>query len=419
MASLETNGISFLCVVALTTLIHHCNWFFGQSQHDLVSIHPSDKVALKYPKLLSIAQQSVIDVPYFPSPYCMIDFYGQLQTSIQYFVRNLSRTVKLLLFGRMSVGFFRQVVVMSDGGNVALDWALLLNTTTESLPLNQSNLPIVVMFHGLCGDAESEYIVHLCEFLLKNGYRPVVMVARGCGGLELTSDHIFVGDRAGDIHAVIAAIRMQYPVAKLFWMGFSLGAAQTLKYLGTCDRFNNEESKVEDITAAICVSPPWNFTVNRTPVFWWWSMLLVVPLKIFALKHQSSLYKYVKSNGVVNRISLWRILLASNMKEFDSLMYPIYDSNYKSVEEYHIDSSPLRVAHRISIPTLAISSIDDPICAHDDCPSSDNMGEGLVVVKTKYGGHLAFPQGIMQCLTESWVDHVALSFFNRFLENEK
>lgn len=95
-----------------------------------------------------------------------------------------------------------------------------------------------------------DYIIHLAEKLLDSRLQVVCMVARGCGGLSITTP-TFVRRKTDDIREALKRIRAARPsVTKVYLVGFSLGAAQILKYVG-------EDGSRASIKAAVAVSPPW------------------------------------------------------------------------------------------------------------------------------------------------------------------
>jgi predicted alpha/beta-fold hydrolase len=123
-----------------------------------------------------------------------------------------------------------------------------------------------------------------------------------------------------------------------------------------------------------------------------------------------------------------QIKRARTIDDLDAQLTTLY--GYDSVEEYKHKDSPIFASKQITIPTLAISSHDDPICAVDGRPVSEEFrGDGLVVATTRYGGHLSFPTNPLyrneahprseylslgswlQC---SWTDGVVLDWFNAF-----
>jgi predicted alpha/beta-fold hydrolase len=312
---------------------------------------------------------------------------------------------------------------------------------------------------------------------LECGYRVVVVVARGCGNLRLTTADGLLGSRTSDLREAVSYVSSRYPQSKLFCIGFSLGAAITIKYLtednhSECNEKHHNANTI--VTAAVCVSPPWDYHLT-TPIFPLWSLILAVPLKLYALRHLAELNSGVADRS--RRVSPLRILLCRSLLDVDKLIVGSGRYGYKSVEEYWTDCSPaaaLQAGH-ISVPTLAISAMDDPVCCHRGAPFeyhtpadrrasrqttaelNSALGSGsrggaashllspaaghceprqsnnLVVLKTRVGGHLAFatsPQTIASShngreyrfeppahFPACWADGVALQWFDSFLND--
>eukprot|EP01041_Mallomonas_annulata_P002809 gene2809-5527_t len=331
---------------------------------------------------------------YNPSPYYVFDYHGQLQTVVQCILR---ASFRLLFSG---IKYRREIFTLRDSATIGLDWAYV-----EGQPTLPDNAPIIIIMHGLCGDSMSEYVVHLVEKALERGYKAVVVVARGCSTLKLTTSAGFTGARTDDYEQSVEHIHERFPNAELFGLGFSLGAGILLKYLGVQPR--------SPLLAAVSVSPPWNYHVTPK-VFSWWSMLFVQSLKVYFLQHMYALSK---------DLSILSVLMAKDITAFDTISIQTY--GYNSVEEYYTDASACRVSHHITIPTLAISAADDPVCCVTGCPDlhpnpsqgtdgtvliPGQVGPGLVVVKTNLGGHLGFAEGLLP-FRDSWVDEVALEWF--------
>ena len=358
---------------------------------------------------------------HYPSLLELVDYHGQVQTSGQFNTRHVMRVLKNYLFFWSRVYFEREERIMkSDGGTVALDWARL-----AYLPSPSEDRPIVFVLHGLLGDSQSEYVYHFCGHLIEAGYRPVVMVARGCGGLKITSGSTFSGKISSDCYECVHYLREKYPNVKMFGIGYSLGAASILHYLAHTE---NDAG----FTAAVAVSPPWN-TVNTAmyPSYLssWWSNILANMLKVYFFQHYSTLAKC--SPDEYGKISLWSLLFAGTVGEFDKLCFHAYRKitfkkaedgkrleaefhRFPDLQSYYVDISAVNFVHHITVPTLGISSLDDPICLHDDCPSHDNnvhVGDTVVTVKVPFGGHLAFPEAH---LTKVWSDRIAISWFKSF-----
>ena len=104
------------------------------------------------------------------------------------------------------------------------------------------------------------------------------------------------------------------------------------------------------------------------------------------------------------------IKTARNIREFDhAAVVPVM--GYRDVDHYYTESSACRVSHNIFTPTLALSAEDDPVCSVDGCPvTQKELGPGLVVVKTRKGGHVSFMDGFFPT-SKGWMDKVAVNWF--------
>jgi predicted alpha/beta-fold hydrolase len=310
--------------------------------------------------------------PYLPPVYCSFDVYGQLQTTVQFLIRNIG-ALYLTQSGRLK--YIRELLNLDDGACIALDWVVPMpdlcsasvgalsrpNSAVTSTPDElENNIPIVVMHHGLCGDSNSEHVVFMVRRLLNSArkFRMVVVVARGCGGSELLTTDTMHGARTSDLRAAIKYIHSKSPNSRIFGMSFSLGAGIMLKYLG-------EEGEQVPLSAAVCLSPPWD-GAKKSPFFNLWAMFLAVPVKLYAIKHRNSL----KSS-----LSLWRILTAFDLSSVDTLLAASY--GFSDLKAYYTACSPLPYAHNISVPTLAISARDDPVCFHGSAPSPSSPSLSL------------------------------------------
>lgn len=110
-----------------------------------------------------------------------------------------------------------------------------------------------------------------------------------------------------------------------------------------------------------------------------------------------------------NGVTLWQVLTARNLDEMDSLLYRGY--GFESVEQYRRASSPVHSAKNISVPTVVVNAKDDPICSIHGAPSNEERGDGLILVKTMFGGHLGFPSNLFP-FTTSWTDDFVAAWFD-------
>lgn len=78
----------------------------------------------------------------------------------------------------------RELLTLSDGGEVALDWGMG-SRTVPTPDMSQGDRPVLLILPGITGCSVDNYVQHLVEDGLLEGYRPVVFNQRGNGGVML------------------------------------------------------------------------------------------------------------------------------------------------------------------------------------------------------------------------------------------
>ena len=164
----------------------------------------------------------------------------------------------------------------------------------------------------------------------------------------------------------------------------------------------------------MAISPSWNF-LRDTSVFDWWSRgHLVDGLKRYLRTHRTYLETHPDC-----RMNVPGALNCASVREFDHhAVVPVH--GFDNVDHYYLESSACRHAHNIHVPTLAVSADDDPLCNAEGCPAAEvvgSFGPGLVVARTRVGGHVAFADGLF-VTTSSWQDKVAVDWCNACMQTE-
>ena len=122
------------------------------------------------------------------------------------------------------------------------------NDFVDLMWTEENDGPIVIIFHGLTGSANSQYARCLMHSLNEKGLRAVLMHFRGCSGEPNKTRGSYHSGDTRDISLVIDTVAKRYPGIPLAAAGFSLGGNALLKYLGT-----SIESALQ---FAVSVSPP-------------------------------------------------------------------------------------------------------------------------------------------------------------------
>lgn len=77
--------------------------------------------------------------------------------------------------------FEREILELSDGGEIALDWLVHPNAAKPF----ESSRHIVVLIPGVNGDSTKPYVISMTQACIEGGFNLVVVNWRGMGGVPL------------------------------------------------------------------------------------------------------------------------------------------------------------------------------------------------------------------------------------------
>ncbi len=205
----------------------------------------------------------------------------------------------------------------------------------------------------------------------------VILDQRGCGAGLPYARQVFHGGRSDDILATVEEIHRWSPTSPLSLIGVSLGGNMILKMLGELG-----ESTPPMLERALALSPPVD------------------------MQRCASLIDQ-KSNRFYNRFFVkglqrqWiqrgllfpdqprpRFFRGMTIRDFDSMITaPL--NGFQSVDDYYSRIGSESLLRHIRLPTLIITSRDDPFITSEPFESAD-LPEDVKVLLLKFGGHLGF-----------------------------
>ncbi|GMR31245.1 hypothetical protein PMAYCL1PPCAC_01440, partial [Pristionchus mayeri] len=306
---------------------------------------------------------------YTPTWWCP---FGWAQTIARELFRDLPR-----------LDWEREMMRYPDGGQSALDW---LHPKDEQLREDQTT-PIVVFLPGITGSTHTAaYLLHAAVEVHARGWRIAVANGRGAGGVELLTPRFYNAGTAEcteDLGEVLKKVSAQYPDAKKFACGFSLGGMILWNYLATCE--TPEDARVD---SAMVVSSPWH-SMKTTES-------LEEPFNCFIFNKgvlRSCLNVIQPFKEMFKGKIDWEHVMASEtMRHFDArFIAPL--AGCASVEEYYTTTSLAPKVDRIPVPTLTVNAADDCFSPTHSIPFDDVCRSANVAVcLTAHGGHTAFMQ---------------------------
>ena len=126
----------------------------------------------------------------------------------------------------------RERLELADGDFLDFDW---IDGTDGT--------PVVVLFHGLEGSADSPYARALMTQVRARGWHGVVAHFRGCSGEDNRLPRAYFAGDSADIERVLRHVKSRHADAPVYAVGVSLGGNALLKWLG--EQGSAEDSLVE------------------------------------------------------------------------------------------------------------------------------------------------------------------------------
>lgn len=262
---------------------------------------------------------------------------------------------------------------------MSLDW--YEGSPSEEDSLNPT--PVAIIFPGLVGDSQSEYLRYIVPAIHKMGYRVASFNNRGRGGVELKTPRLYCASNFEDVELVIEYIRENNPKSRIVASGFSMGGMVLTRYLA-------ERGARAKVDAAMLVSANYDLVngtknMESTNFNRFVSKMMTKELVRILLDSRKVLSR-------ANKPVAWdNLTTATSFRELDRYFTcPMW--GYNDPEEYFEDATNNKRIHKIRIPTFALNSGDDMFSPYETLPL-DEINEATVFCITKRGGHLGFMDG--------------------------
>lgn len=264
----------------------------------------------------------------------------------------------------------RERITLSDGDFIDLDWSFAKKKTNK----------LMLLLHGLEGDAQRPYILGAAKIFVKNNIDVVAVNHRSCSGEPNLLYRSYNSGATEDLHDVLKHILDTRSYTDIFLKGFSLGGNIVLKYLG--------EQKFEipsQIKSAIAVSVPCSLNGSCIELHKFKNILYATNFLIY-LKAKLK----IKQKQFPKLISKKDIQKIKTLRDFDDV-YTSKAHGYIDATDYYTKCSSLQFLHNIKVPTLLINAKNDSFLSEDCFPYAiANSNPNLFLETPKYGGHVAF-----------------------------
>jgi uncharacterized protein len=236
---------------------------------------------------------------------------------------------------------------------------------------------IVVLLHGLSGSADSIQIRRIGHRLLQRGLRVVRLDLRGAGrGLPLARV-CYHGGRSDDVRAALAEVHGWSPLSPLVLVGVSLGGNIALKLAGEA-----ADHPVPGLDRVAALAPPIDLELCAGK--------LTRPRNRF---YESFFLRELIANAHKRQeffpdLPPLRLPRRMTMRIFDDL-YTAPRCGFADAIDYYRKASAFPLVERIAVPTLIMTSRDDPFIAVEPFERL-RTPEHITIRILSHGGHVGF-----------------------------
>lgn len=237
--------------------------------------------------------------------------------------------------------------------------------------------PLTILVHGLTGSQESSYMISMARCLLDAGERVLRLNLRGAGPSRATCGGQYYAGRSQDLRALLANLPAELKAEGVRVVGYSLGAAMLLKYLG-------EEGEAAPLLAAAAVCAPIDLSATCRRMLerrnYLYHRHLLGMMKVEATAPGARLQGRERS-AILGSCTIW---------EYDEdFIAPRH--GFAGAEDYYERSKPVRFMADIRVPTLVLGALDDPWIPGALYSGYDwAANKALLPLLPLWGGHVGF-----------------------------
>lgn len=289
---------------------------------------------------------------------------------------------------RPRLQYRRERLELPDGDFLDLDW---LDGPAES--------PLLVMFHGLEGNARGYYALALMQAAHRQGFSGVVVHFRGCSGEENRLPRAYFAGDSQEIGHVLGQLHARAPERIMHAAGYSLGGNALLLWLG-----QQAVHARTILSSAAAISAPINLTAAGNTLDQGINRRLYTRHFLTTLRQKA----LAKANRYPHLFQRDALAQAATFRAFDDF-YTAPAHGFRDAADYWQQAASLPWLARIELPTLLINARNDPFMPGDALPTPGQVSAAVRLEFPDHGGHVGFPGNFPGDV--SWLPHRLLHFF--------
>ncbi len=299
---------------------------------------------------------------------------------------------------RHVVGFSREVLVTDDDDDLVLDHLA-----------GPPGTPRVLLLHGLEGSAYSLHTQGLAQLVARAGWRGTVLNFRSCARdparirrrLRNRRARLYHAGEIDDLGLVVRTLAAREPETPLYAIGFSLGGNVLLKWLG-------ETGPRSAVRAAATISVPYDLAASAR--FLGQGVGRFYGARFMNRLRAKAVDVLIRFPRETAHLDAERIRSLRTLGEFDTYVTaPLH--GFTSIESYYEGANTLVHLPHIAVPTLCISSTDDPFFPADALARARAVASPDVTFEiTDWGGHTGFVAGPWPWRPIYWAEERAIGW---------
>lgn len=282
----------------------------------------------------------------------------------------------------------------------------------DSLEVNRvkadPSAPRVLLLHGLEGSIRSHYAAGLLDLVRSLGWGADLLSFRGCGDEPNAARRFYHSGETTDLAFVLQRIVDEFPKAPIAVVGYSLGGNVLLKYLG--ERGTDVPDRV---LAAAAVSVPFDLEAGSRFISTGFSH--VYDRHFLSSLRRKAFAKLDRYPDLFDRAAVER---ATTLFDFDNAVTaPVH--GFADAQDYYARSSSRHFLGDIRVPTLLLSSYDDPFLPPHvlrEVAQSAAANPWLETEFTERGGHVGFIDGVVPWRPRYYAEWRVMDYFRRAFE---
>jgi predicted alpha/beta-fold hydrolase len=239
--------------------------------------------------------------------------------------------------------------------------------------------PILVVFHGLEGDSQSQYALNLITEAKARGWHGLVAHFRGCSGETNRLPRAYHSGDAAEIEWIVQRVKAEDAARRVYVAAISLGGNATLKWLG--EQGTNATRFVE---GAAAVSAPVDLMAAGEALgrgfcrYYTWRFLRTMKPRALA--------KLKVYPGIFDAHAM---LASTTLRQFDDIVTaPLH--GFKDTDDYWTRASSKPGLIDVRVPVLLLNAKNDPFLPASALPHSHEVSSTVRCEFPDHGGHVGF-----------------------------